>query len=137
MKFNIDQLKGILRFEQDSIENFINGAMHEQGHVIQIKKAYDNKNNGKLKFYNGLQVKEDLKENGECTERGTIINEFAEIISAERLQKGHISSGKYDGYEKIQTAGKIVISSLGISEIELTNLLQKEEKIMKILLQLN
>lgn len=123
MKFNIDRLKRVLRFEKDSIECFIDTAMHEQGHAIRTKKVYDDKNKEKLKFFVGLE--ENFRENGEWIERRIIINEFAEIINAERLHKGNISSGKYDGYEKIQTAGKIIISSLGMNEIELTDLLQK------------
>jgi len=125
--FDVDDLKGILRFDQDAIDNFINNAVHELGHIVQSKRKYNDKNEND-KWYVGLKVVEiDKEERGflSNTEKGIIINEFAEVISAERLQKGNISGGKYHGYQKIQNAGKIVISSLGISEIELTNLLQK------------
>ena len=38
MRFDVDDLEGILEFDKDKIENFINTAMHEQGHAIQYQK---------------------------------------------------------------------------------------------------
>lgn len=38
MRFDVDDLEGILEFDKEKIENFINTAMHEQGHAIQYQK---------------------------------------------------------------------------------------------------
>ena len=111
--FDSDYLRFILEFDKKNIEKFINIAMHEQGHLIQMQD--------KNEINTGFIDTEISKKCANHT-RDEIINEFAETINATRLQKGNIESGRYLGYENIQSAGKIAISSLGISELELANL---------------
>lgn len=116
--FNVNHLKNILKFDKEKIENWINDVMHEQSHLIQIYGEKENKYNTGF-----LEVKEiGNYENVRFDYKDGIINEFAEVINAARLQSGNIKRDKYYGYEDIQTAGKIVLNSLGISELELANL---------------
>lgn len=115
--FDVDDLKGILEFDKEKIENFINNAMHEQGHSIQYSKKENKLNSGfsENKIINKYGIKR-------ISSRNCIINEFAEVINTSRLKNGNIENDKYFGYEAIQTAGKIILNSLGISEIQLADL---------------
>lgn len=115
--FDVDDLKDILEFDKQKIEEFINIAMHEQGHSIQYQKKENKVNCGfcEDRIINKYGIKRVFS--SDC-----IINEFAEIINAARLQNGNIKNNKYSGYETIQTAGKIILNSLGISELELADL---------------
>lgn len=120
--FDIDDLKNILKFEKGSIEYIINVMMHELGHVIQSSKKQNTLNN-KEKRNCGLSV--DIIEAETQTyinSVDTIMNEFAEIINADRLQHGNLAREKYQGYDEIQNAGKIILSSLGITELEIANI---------------
>lgn len=60
-----------------------------------------------------------------------MVNEYAEIINAYRLKNGCISSNKYKFYMPIQSAGKIMLSSLGINEMEFSNLQLKGKEVYK------
>lgn len=123
--FNMNFLIGILKFKISSIDGFIDNFMHELGHVIQSKWTYgyiyrkeeDNICTGFLEWY--------VKSEEFFYERGRIANEYAETINADRLKNGCISSNKYRTYTAIQNAGKVMISSLGINEMEFSNLQQK------------
>lgn len=117
MRFDIDYLKGILEFDKEKIEKFINTAMHEQGHSIQYQKKENNVSSGfsEFKIINQDGIKRIF-----LSDR--IIDEFAEIINEARLVNGNIRSDKYSGYEDIQRAGKIIINSFGINELELADL---------------
>ena len=110
MRFDIDYLKGILEFDKEKIEKFINTAMHEQGHSIQYQKKENNVSSGfsEFKIINQDGIKRIF-----LSDR--IIDEFAEIINEARLVNGNIRSDKYSGYEDIQIAGKIIINSSRIS----------------------
>lgn len=122
--FDIDQLKGILKFDKSQIENFINDAMHELGHALQPKRKdhYLSKNINDLLYF-GFKIYEINPENQiYIDDRSTILNEFAEVINADRLQNGYISENKKRGYPDIQNAGQIVLSSLGITALEFANL---------------
>lgn len=115
--FDMEYLKSILEFDKEKIEKFINHTMHEQGHVIQIEEKEN-------KFNFGFEEIKEVKEIGgnEYTFKDCIIDEFVEVINAARLQNGNIERDKYYGYEEIQTAGKIILNSFGISKLELANL---------------
>lgn len=115
--FDIDELKSILEFDKEKIENFINNAMHEQGHVIQIEENESKFNDGFREIKNIGDFKNRI-----FSSKDTIINEFVEVINAVRLQNGNIERDKYYGYKEIQTAGRIILNSFGISELELANL---------------
>ena len=117
IRFDVDDLKGILEFDKEKIENFISNAMHEQGHSIQHSKKENKFNSGfsENKIINKYGIKR-------ISSRDCIINEFAEVINTSRLKNGNIENDKYFGYEAIQTAGKIILNSLGISEIQLADL---------------
>lgn len=122
--FDVDQLKSILKFDKHEIENFINDAMHEQGHAIQfkIRDSYLTKNINDLLF-TGFKTMEINTENQDfISEQSTMINEFAEVLNADRLQNGNIRENKKQGYTSIQNAGQIVLSSLGITALEFANL---------------
>lgn len=130
---DVDYLKGILSFSEDLIEDFINTSMHEIGHTIQtrVKNSYiygDDKGEDKNTYYSGFRtVITDAENNIILSNTGTMTNEYAEIINASRLQNGNISKKPYIAYERMQNAGKIMLSSLGITEIEYSNL-QLEDK---------
>lgn len=116
--FDINCLKGILEFDKEKIEEFINIAMHEQGHSIQYLKKENRVNAG---FMENKIINKNLIKR--LYSRDIIINEFAEVINANRLENGNIENDdKYWGYKEIQTAAKIILNSLGISELELANL---------------
>ena len=122
--FDIDQLKGILKFDKSQIENFINDSMHELGHALQFKRkdSYLTKNINDL-LYSGFKIYEINTETQDCiTKQSTMINEFAEVTNADRLQNGNISENKKRGYNDIQNVGQIVLSSLGITALEFANL---------------
>lgn len=121
IRFDMYFLKGILEYDISKIEEFINYAMHEFGHVTQIQKIDENT------WQTGIAKIKRLRENN-VQSTGTIINEFAEIINAERLQKGNLLSHQYRGYEDIQPAGRMVVYSLGMIEEELANLQFKGRK---------
>lgn len=115
--FDVDDLKSILEFDKEKIENFINNAMHEQGHSIQVQEK-----GNKVNF--GFCEHKIINKFGRYMwdSRDRMINEFAEVVNADRLQNVNIKKYEYFGYENIQTAAKIVLSSLGMSELELANL---------------
>lgn len=115
--FDIDYLKGILEFDKEKIEEFINTAMHEFGHSIQCQKE-------KNKVNSGFREDRIINKYGinRVSTRDCMINELAEVINATRLENGNIENDKYLGYEEIQTAGKIILNSFGISELELADL---------------
>ncbi len=128
--FSLKHLKGILKFEELSIDGFINDAMHELGHVIQSNMKYgyiyksfnDTLNTGFAKMIHDGENKSYINSNGR------IANEYAEIINATRLQNGNIKEGKYKGYTCIQDAARVMINSLGISEMEYSDLQLKGRK---------
>ena len=111
--FDVDDLKSILKFDKEEIEKFINKAMHEQGHSIQFLEK-------KNKLNAGLQ--EYIIINNKIFTKDDIIDEFAEVVNATRLQYGDSERNGYFGYENMQNATKIVLSSLGISKVELANI---------------
>ena len=115
--FDIDYLKGILEFDKEKIEEFINTAMHELGHSIQYQKE-------KNKVNSGFREDRTINKYGinRVSTRDCMINELAEVINATRLENGNIENDRYLGYEEIQTAGKIMLNSFGISELELADL---------------
>lgn len=128
--FNVNKLKRILKFDKCEIENFIKTAMHELGHAIQFKRkdSYITKNLYYL-LYSGFRVsKINCKNQNFISTTSTMINEFAETINANRLQNGHIEDTKKRGYPEIQNAGKVVVSSLGITELELADLQYKSRE---------
>lgn len=106
IKVSVDYLKGILRYDIQEIEDFINVMMHELGHSIK-----DQTQNEEVKSV-GIQRQEIVGKNT-ISNKGIIMDEFIEIMSAERLQKGNLRSGQYCQYENIQTVGKVILSSLG------------------------
>ncbi len=104
--------------------------MHELGHVIQSNMKYgyiyksfnDTLNTGFAKMIHDGENKSYINSNGR------IANEYAEIINATRLQNGNIKEGKYKGYTCIQDAARVMINSLGISEMEYSDLQLKGRK---------
>ena len=131
---DIDYLKDILKLNYYEVEQFINAMMHELGHVVQTRRKSENIVNI------GIQelIIDTITHKVDSNFRGTILNEFAEIINAERLQKGNIITDKYYGYNEIQNVGKVIVNSLGITETELADLQFKgrddyESKIRSIL----
>lgn len=127
---DIDELKSILKFEQPIMKQFINNFMHEMGHLIQARMEYGQYYRRKNSFYyTGFKVDILDAETQEILfSKGTIANEYAEVINATRLTEGNISCDKYIGYEKIQNAGKVMLSSLGIEEMEFSDLQLKGRK---------
>lgn len=130
IKLDVDDLKRILRFDKQGIESFINTVMHELGHTVQskVERGYLY---GKLNcmFYTGFSVDYIDGENYEVMHSdGIIANEFAEIVNARRLQKGNISDNEYQGYYTIQNAARVMLSSLGINEMEFSDLQVKGRK---------
>jgi len=115
--FDVDDLKSILSFKKNQIQNFINNAMHELGHVIQTLAKQDNKWNTGFRI-NILDTKTKKK----LKSIDVMINELAEVINAERLQNGNLENNEYGGYFEIQNAGEIILSSLGITKLKLANL---------------
>ncbi len=116
IEFDVNLLKDILKFNYCKIQEFIDTAMHEQGHALQFKRDTEDL------LYVGINIWRRDVENGMwIDERANIMNEFAETINANRLQYGKINRRR-GGYISIQNAGRIVLSSLGISELELANL---------------
>lgn len=122
--FDIDQLKGILKFDKSQIENFINDAMHELGHALQFKRKdnYLTKNINDLLYGGFKQSYINTETQDFINNQSIMINEFAEVTNADRLQNGNISENKKRGYDNIQNAGQIVLSSLGITALEFANL---------------
>lgn len=118
--FEIDNLKEVLAFDKNMIEEFINTGMHEFGHVVQKERVTGG--NEEKEWHKGLKKDVILEDEGIIKENGKMLNEFAEVINACRLQCGNIDKDTYSGYESIQNAGKVVNRSLGISELELANL---------------
>lgn len=110
---SIEYLKGILTYDVDKIEEFINLMMHELGHSIKMK----NTPNSSLEV--GIQLIHKITGRNI---QGNIINEFAEIIWAKRLQKGNYLDRKYDGYPHMQSAVRAVIYALGLTEEKLCHL---------------
>lgn len=128
--FDVDELKGILKFDKNMIETFTNNVMHELGHVIQSKMqdgySYGRKED---KYYTGFEEKVVNSEDHKFIyAKGTIANEYAEILNASRLQYGYIPMYNLNGYEKIQNAGKIMLYCLGISDMEFSSLQTKRRK---------
>lgn len=106
----IEYLRGILTYDINKIEEFINVMIHELGHLIKIRKM----SNDKIEV--GLKVID--KRNSKNTQ-GDIINEFGEIICAQKLQKGNILEGRYQGYFHMQGTLRAAICALGLTEEEL------------------
>ncbi len=129
---NMEFLIGILKFKKTKINDFIETFMHELGHVIQSKWTYgyiyrkkeDSFRSGFFKAY----IKSEENSKDIFYEKGRMVNEYAEIINAFRLKNGYISSNKYKYYKPIQSAGKIMLSSLGINEMKFSNLQLKGEE---------
>lgn len=90
--FDIDCLKSILKFDQFEIERFINFCMYELGHCVQFNRRYNY-------VSNGFQIEYEYTNSKDNTIKGTIVNEYAEVINATRLQKGYIFGRSY--YERI------------------------------------
>lgn len=106
----IEYLKEILSYNVEKIEEFINVMGHELGHEVKIRDISDNN------IESGLQI--ISKQSMKCIQ-GRIINEFAEIICAKKLQKGNFLDRKYDGYLHMQSAVRAAIYALGLTEDEL------------------
>ena len=124
--FDINSLKNILKGNDSSY--FIGSFMHEMGHVMKTKMEYKFLYK---KMYNTLctgfcMIYMDEENEDNIQEKGMLINEYAEIINAARLQKGNIHN--LEGYDEIQNIGKIILSSLGINEIEFSNLQWKRRE---------
>lgn len=106
---SIEYLKAILAYDVEKIEEFINVMIHELGHPTKMKKVHD----GKIEV--GLQIinAKDMR----CIQ-GNIIDEFAEILCAKKLQKGNLGEERYAGYFHMQNAVRAVIYALGLTEEE-------------------
>ena len=123
--FNLLFLKYILKYNPARIEEFINTLFHEFGHVIQSSKKDGYLYGKKNKYVLGLSECEWEKDAPLKIFRGTSINEFAEIINANRISNGNIISETYLGYENFQIEPKLYLYSIGITEEELANLQYK------------
>ncbi len=104
---SIEYLKAIFAYDVEKIEEFINVMMHELGHAIKTRKLNDSK------IEVGLQVINTKNMSGI---QGTIIDEFAEILWAQKLQKGNSLEEKCAGYFHMQNAVRAVIYALGLTK---------------------
>ena len=126
--FDIDDLKKILQFDRSGIELFINNSFHELGHIIQETKKeepylYDRKYD---KWGTGFEI-DLIDPETQIVEQNkdVMMTEFAEVINACRLQNGNIKTDQYIGYKNMHNVGRVVLSSLGISELEFADLQYK------------
>lgn len=105
-------LNKILEQDIDEIEKFINNIMHELGHAIKIRIGLNKR----------IEVGLCFTTEQDYTSHSVIMNEFAEIISAEKLQKGNLKAERYDYYTYIQNAARAVIYALGLTEEDIFSL---------------
>lgn len=117
--FDVNFLKNILKYDEKEMETFINVVMHEFGHVVQTQRDMKRKTIN-VGFSQMIFIVDS--KNIKLSYKDLSINEFAEVINANRLQHGNLERDKYSGYENIQSAGRIILSSFGISELELADL---------------
>ena len=118
VSFSISDLKNILLGNKNELDKFIETAFHEFGHSIQLNYKKEFAFSGLAKTYYSAEKQKSYTQ-------GKMINEIAEVISSQRLMHGNLIDEVY-GYKAYRELGKAIITSLGISEKELSELQMKE-----------